>query len=361
MTELKLNLKAQEKQYKVFIDDFVDEEFKERLLEFTTGKKVVVVISDKVNKLYGHKIFSLFRHSKIQLFKFVLPDGEKHKNIKNYQRIMDFAFKCGLTRIDSIWAFGGGVVGDLAGFVASTYMRGINLVQIPTTLLACVDSSVGGKTAIDNEFGKNLIGTFYQPSAVIINVRFLLSLDEKQFKTGLGEVVKYAFIEKSCPEVEYFNLISYLSENLTKILDKDLKVLKQIVEYCVRLKISVVEKDEKESGLRKILNFGHTLGHAIEKYTHYKKYTHGEAVVQGMVFAFNLAHKLELIDENYKYSALDLISKFSFRTVKMPQIDKLLVLMKLDKKASNNEIVFVLPKEFGQVQLITLPPSRLLD
>ena len=212
-------------------------------------------------------------------------------------------------------------------------MRGIDLIQVPTTLLACVDSSVGGKTAIDTDFGKNLVGAFYQPKAVIIDINFLKTLDAKQFKTGLGEVVKYAFIEKSCGCLEY--------------------------EICVALKISVVEKDEKETDLRRILNFGHTLGHAIEKFTKYKKYTHGEAIVQGMIFAFEQAYKLEMIDVNYKFAAMDLISKFNFRPVKMPKMKKLVELMKMDKKATSDEVFFVLPKDYGQVQICSFTPQEL--
>ena len=350
MTNFELSLKSKEQKYNIVIDAFSVEDLKARIVEQINGSKALVVISQKVEKLYG-KILFPFEKEGVQVFKYVLPDGEKYKNFKQYQKIINFALKNGLTRKDCIIAIGGGVVGDLAGFVASTYMRGIDLVQVPTTLLACVDSSVGGKTAIDTDFGKNLVGAFYQPKTVIIDVNFLKTLDEKQFKTGLGEVVKYAFIEKSCLCVEYKNLFNYLSENVEKIVARDLKILKEIVEICVALKVSVVEKDEKEAGLRRILNFGHTLGHAIEKYTHYKKYTHGEAIVQGMIYVFELANRINLIDENYKFTALDLISKFDFRKVKLPKMIKLVELMKLDKKATSSSIVFVLPKDYGQVEV----------
>lgn len=359
MTDLILKLKSQEKQYKIYIDDFSPDSFKSKILEQISSRKVLVVISDKVNKLYGDKIFPLEEDGKILVYKYILPDGEKHKNFKHYHNIINFALKNGLTRKDCVLAIGGGVVGDLAGFVAATYMRGIDLIQVPTTLLACVDSSVGGKTAIDTDFGKNLVGAFYQPKAVIINVKFLKTLDDKQFKTGLGEVVKYAFIEKSCRSFEYENLINYLSENFDKLMQRDIKVLKKIIEICVALKISVVEKDEKESDLRRILNFGHTLGHAIEKFTGYKKYTHGEAIVQGMIFAFNQAYKIGLIDENYKFAALDLISKFKFRTVKMPKMKKLAELMRMDKKATSDAVIFILPKNYGEVQICEFKAEEL--
>jgi len=298
----------------IYIEDFS----LERLQTLVSGRKVLLVISKKVEKLYGKKFSELEN-----LYKYVLADGEKEKNFKNYQRIMNFALSKGLTRKDVVLAAGGGVVGDLAGFVASTYMRGIDLIHIPTTLLACVDSSIGGKTAINTDFGKNLVGTFYRPKAVLTDVNFLKTLDDKQFKTGLGEVVKYAFIEKSCKAEEFFNLINFLGEKFEKIMKRDMPTLKKMVEICVALKCSVVEKDEKEADLRRILNFGHTLGHAIEKFTDYKKYTHGEAVVAGMIYAFELAYQNGLIDENYKFSALDLISKFNFRKVEVPKIKQL--------------------------------------
>ncbi len=359
MSDFLLKLKSVEKQYAVYIEDFSLEELKSKILEYVGGKKVLIVISKKVEKLYGSRLFPLDADGKTQAYKFVLPDGEKHKNFKNYEKILNFALKNGLTRKDCVLAIGGGVVGDLAGFVAATYMRGIDLIQVPTTLLACVDSSVGGKTAIDTAFGKNLVGCFYQPKAVIIDVNFLKTLDEKQFKTGLGEVVKYAFIEKSCLGSDYKNLFNYLNVNSEKILARDLKVLREIVETCVALKISVVEKDEKETDLRRILNLGHTLGHAIEKFTHYKKYTHGEAIVAGMIYAYNLAYQNGLIDENYKFTALDLISKFNFRPVKMPKMEKLVALMKLDKKATSSKLVFVLPKDYGMVQICEFTPEEL--
>lgn len=285
---------------------------------------------------------------------YVLKDGEKEKNFNNYKKITERALQMKLTRKDAIIAIGGGVVGDLAGFVSSTYMRGIDFIQVPTTLLACVDSSVGGKVAIDTDYGKNLVGAFYQPKVVFINPNFLKTLDDRQFKTGLGEVVKYSFIEKSCKCDEDLNLTNFLSENVEKIINRDERILSKLIEICVKLKISVVEKDEKENGLRRILNFGHTYGHAIEKITKYKKFTHGEAIVAGMKYAFNLAIKRNLIDKNYKFFAEDVIKKFNF--VEIPEFDreKMIELMQLDKKACNEKIVFILPTDYSTVEAFEL-------
>lgn len=348
MTNLSVNIKSEEKNYPIFIEDEDILLLKEKILTYVEGKKYLVVISQKVEKLYGKTLG--FAKENV----YVLKDGEKEKNFNNYKKITERALQMKLTRKDAIIAIGGGVVGDLAGFVSSTYMRGIDFIQVPTTLLACVDSSVGGKVAIDTDYGKNLVGAFYQPKVVFINPNFLKTLDDRQFKTGLGEVVKYSFIEKSCKCDEDLNLTNFLSENVENIINRDERVLSKLIEICVKLKISVVEKDEKESGLRRILNFGHTYGHAIEKITKYKKFTHGEAIVAGMKYAFNLAIKRNLIDKNYKFFAEDVIKKFNF--VEIPEFDreKMIELMKLDKKACNEKIVFILPTDYSTVEAFEL-------
>ena len=344
MADLSVNINSSSKSYPIIINNEDISCLHKKILSYTSGKKFLVIISEKVNKLYG-KVLGFDKSEK-----FVLKDGEKEKNFKNYQKILNRALKMQLTRGDSIIAVGGGVGGDIAGFAASTYMRGINFIQVPTTLLACVDSSVGGKTGIDTDFGKNLVGSFYQPKVVLINTNFLKTLDDRQFKTGLGEVVKYAFIEKSCRCEEELNLTNFISENVEKILSRHPKTLEQLIEICIKLKVSVVQKDEKEGGLRKILNFGHTYGHAVEKYTNYKKFTHGEAIVKGMIFAFDMAVKRNLIDVNYKYFADDVIKKFNFKKIPDYPIEKMIRLMKMDKKADSDYITFILPVDYSIVE-----------
>lgn len=344
MHNLNVKLNASEKDYPITIMDNDIKELNADISGIVGKNNFLVVISQKVHKLYGKKL----NFPKNRLF--ILKDGEKEKNFKTYQKILNFAQKLKLTRNDYIIAIGGGVCGDIAGFAASTYMRGIHLIQIPTTLLACVDSSVGGKTGIDTDYGKNLVGTFYQPDAVIINTNFLQTLDERQFKTGLGEVIKYAFIEKSCNCSEEFNLINFLSLNSKEILSKDAKILETLIKMCVSLKISVVEKDEKEGGLRKILNFGHTYAHAVEKLTNYKKYTHGEAVVKGIEFVFDLSQKMGIIVESYKFIAEDLIKKYNFKKIPDFNLNKILLTMKMDKKATSDNIIFILPVDYAQVK-----------
>lgn len=353
MVNLSVNINSENTSYPIFIEnEEIQQTFNEIKL-LLEKRNYLAVVSEKVEKLYG-KILNIPREHK-----FVLKDGEKEKNFKNYKKIIDCALKMKLTRRDAIIAIGGGVVGDLAGFVASTYMRGIDFIQVPTTLLACVDSSVGGKVAIDTDFGKNLVGAFYQPKAVFINPKFLKSLDDRQFKTGMAEVVKYSFIEKSCKCEEELNLTNFLSEKYEKILIRDEKTLLKLIEICVKLKISVVEKDEKESGLRRILNFGHTYGHAIEKITKYKKFTHGEAIVEGMKFAFNLAVKKNLIDKNYKFLADDVMKKFNFVVLPQFSLDKMIELMCADKKATSQNIVFILPTDYSAVEAFEINPKEL--
>ena len=257
---------SEDKKYQIEISDYSFAKLNQEVYEITRGQKRVVVMSKKVYKLYSCDLN--FEDEEI----FILPDGEKEKNYKNYIKIMEFASKRGLTRKDVIIAVGGGVVGDIAGFVASTYMRGIDFIQIPTTLLAAVDSSVGGKTAIDLKDAKNIIGSFYQPKKVFININFFNTLDKKQFMSGLGEVIKYAFIEENCGYKMPLYLFEFLTLGCEKIMQKEPLTIIRMVEYCLNLKIAVVNQDEKESGLRKILNFGHTLAHALETITNYRKY-----------------------------------------------------------------------------------------
>ena len=315
----------------------------------------MVVISRKVYSLYRN----VLSFPKENLF--ILNDGEKEKSLKNYTKILNFILKKGLTREDYLIAIGGGVVGDITGFAASTYMRGIKYIQIPTTLLACTDSSVGGKTAVNSVYGKNLIGSFYQPDAVFINVNFLKTLDQKQFMSGLGEVLKYAFIEKSCGCNEQLYLLNFLNENCPKIMNRDILSLRELIEICIKLKISVVNKDEKETGLRRILNYGHTFGHAFEKLSGLKKYTHGECVVYGIMFALDVAFRLGKIDKEYRFLCLDLINKYGFSKIPKYSLLKIAEFMKLDKKASDDGINYILPIEYSAVDSFKFKISEIIS
>ncbi|MBR6127053.1 3-dehydroquinate synthase [bacterium] len=350
---VKLNKK---KSYMIEISDSSFAKLNRDIAEITQGQKRLFVVSKRVYKLYSDKLD--IREDEL----FIMPDGEQEKNYKNYLRIMDRALEVGLTRKDVIIAVGGGVVGDIAGFAASTYMRGIDFIQIPTTILAAVDSSVGGKTAIDFAEAKNIIGTFYQPKIVYVNINFFKTLDRRQFMSGMGEVIKYAMIEESCKYENSLYLFEFLTLGYEKILEGEPLTTIRMIEYCLNLKAAVVSKDEKESGLRKVLNFGHTLAHALETITKYKKFTHGEAVVYGMYFILNWAYKQGIITYSYYKLSTELLDKYGFKPLQIkypPQ--KLVEIMKKDKKAGTGKITFIVPKDKKLVREIQLTPDEVMD
>ena len=339
------------KGYDIEISDSPIQKIRQRIDSLTQNKKRLIVISKKVYKLYNH----LLDFCEDELF--ILRDGEQEKNYKNYLKIMNRAVSMGLTRNDVMVAIGGGVVGDITGFVASTYMRGIDYIQVPTTLLSAVDSSVGGKTAIDFAEAKNILGTFYQPSAVLIDINFLNTLDKRQFLSGMGEVTKYAFIEENCNYKHALFLFEFLTLGCEKIMQREPLTIIRMIEYCLNLKISVVSQDEKEGGLRKILNFGHTLAHALETITKYKKYTHGEAVVYGMFFILEWAYKKKYITYSYYRLSIELLGKYGFKPLaKKYDTQKLVEIMKKDKKASSDKITFIVPCDKKKVEEIKLNP-----
>ena len=249
---------------------------------FTKGHKKLLIISDTgVPKDIIQNITSLSK-LKSEVFTIILNQGEKAKSLANFQKIINFLIAHNFDRSDGIIAIGGGVVGDISGFVASAYLRGISFIQIPTTLLAQVDSSVGGKTAINIPAGKNLVGAFYNPSGVIIDTTVLSSLSARQLNAGLAEVIKYGFIQNKY-------LLSLLSKHTDKILDREHKIIEEIIFESIKTKAKIVTKDEKETGMRALLNFGHTFGHAIEASGKYKKILHGEAVAKGMLIASKIS------------------------------------------------------------------------
>ncbi|MCD8377479.1 MAG: 3-dehydroquinate synthase [Candidatus Gastranaerophilales bacterium] len=341
-----VNIPAGEsKSYPIIINDESIQSLKQKLDDITKGKKRLIVISEKVYKLYKTEL----NFDKKELF--VLKDGEDKKTLKMFEKIIKKAIVLKLSRKDIIIAIGGGVAGDMAGYAAASYMRGIDFIQVPTTLLACVDSSVGGKTAIDMPNGKNFVGAFYQPKMVFINLNFLKTLDEKQYKSGFGEVIKYAFIEKSCNHSEDFNLIEILKSNTENYKNRNNEFLKEIIKICLEIKSAVVNQDEKESGLRKFLNLGHTFGHALEEETHYKRYTHGCSVILGIMFVFNFALKKEFCSKQYYDEAFTLMNMYDYDTDNFLFINKkhVLKLMKNDKKADNNVITLILPTKSGEV------------
>ena len=327
----------------IFIDKYNLSRFREYVFNESINR--IYIITDKiVNKLYIEYLKS-YIDDNIDTYVYVLPSGEENKTIENVLFIYDDLIQNNIDRQTLIVSFGGGVVGDIAGFVASTYKRGIKYIQIPTTLLSQVDSSIGGKTGFDYKGFKNIIGTFYFPERIFIDVSFLKSLSKREIICGLGEVFKYGLIAD-------YSLFQFTKNNLKNIYDKNLDILMHIVNSSVNIKHNIVSKDKYDKGLRNILNFGHTIGHSIESYYNFSKYNHGEAVILGMMYEFYMALELSLIDEEYfteVYNTLSFILPPISFTRK--EIEDLIHIMKNDKKNIYDNIAFVLPVDRERVDV----------
>jgi 3-dehydroquinate synthase len=275
-----------------------------------------------------------------------VPDGEEYKDLLRIQQIYDTLLAHKLDRSSALIALGGGVIGDMTGFAASTYMRGISYIQVPTTLLAQVDSSVGGKTGVNHSLGKNMIGTFWQPGFVWIDVETLQTLPKREVLAGLAEVIKYGVIYDK-------GLFDFLETNRDMILNLDRNALTHIIKRSCKIKAEVVAKDERESGLRAILNYGHTIGHAIETLTGYTHFLHGEAVAIGMYQEAVLSHLLGFIAKEQVMRIKAVIDAYGLPSEMPPDVsaDSLLASMQLDKKTVAGKLKFILPEKIGAVRI----------
>ena len=267
-------------------------------------KKVLIISDSGIPAKIIKKVTSICKTSS-SVYSILLTKGEKAKSLQNFQKILNFLAQNNFDRSDAIVALGGGVIGDISGFAASSYLRGIQFIQLPTTLLAQVDSSVGGKTAINIAAGKNLVGAFYNPKGVIIDTMVLNSLPKREFKAGLAEVLKYAFIQNRY-------LFSLLKRDFKKIMSMDKKLIEEIIFESIKTKAKIVTKDEKENGIRAILNFGHTFGHAIEAEGKYQKILHGEAVAKGMLIAAKISYLESLISKKDLIDVQSLLEAYEF-------------------------------------------------
>jgi len=356
-------LAKNESFYPIFIGENLLQATGDYVKQYTNAKKVAVVTNTTVNNLYGKIVQeSLDKAGFISTF-IVLEDGEKYKNINSLNHIWDKALEFRLERKDVFIALGGGVIGDITGFAASSYLRGIDFVQIPTTLLAQVDSSVGGKVAINHPLGKNMIGAFYQPKLVLADVQTLKTLPLEELKTGLAEVLKYAFIENSCGLENKMLFAQFLKENKENIYDLNSDIMIKLITHCCKLKAAVVNQDEKEAGLRAILNFGHTIGHAIEKCTDYEMFTHGQAVAMGMKGAFYIAKQLNPELTSYYEDCLNLIQNYEldYKIPESIEIKSLLEAMQYDKKVLSGKVRFILPKDNYEVEIRSDTSSEILS
>jgi 3-dehydroquinate synthase len=322
--------------------------------ELQLGRRCAVISDDRVAPLYAKAVLASLRSAGFEPQLIRVPHGETSKSLKMVRSCCDQLASHRLERKSFLVALGGGVVGDLAGFVAAIYLRGVPFIQVPTTLLAQVDSSVGGKVGINLKAGKNLVGAFHQPRFVLCDLRTLNSLPSREFRAGLAEVIKYGIISDA-------RLFTRLERDLPRLLKREAKILAEVVARCCEIKAEVVRQDETETGLRAILNFGHTIGHAIENISGYGKYLHGEAISIGQVAAAKLSAELAglpqeeaaRIENLFRRAGLPVAIRLSARARA-----RLLAAMRLDKKVSAGEIKFVLARRLGEVQTgRSVPPD----
>ena len=309
----------------------------------------LVVTNSTVAPLYAARLRSALAPHYRTVHEVVLPDGEEHKDWSTLNQVFDTLLARGCDRKTVVFALGGGVVGDMAGFAAASYMRGVPFVQVPTTLLAQVDSSVGGKTAINHPQGKNMIGAFYQPVRVVCDLDTLATLPARELSAGLAEVIKYGPIADMA-------FLAWIESNIDALVRRDPAALAHAVRRSCEIKADVVGQDEREAGLRAILNFGHTFGHAIEAGLGFGKWLHGEAVGCGMVMALQLSRRLGLVDEAFVQRVTALIARAGLPIVG-PALgaDRYLELMRIDKKAEGGEIRFVVIEKPGQAGVRAAP------
>ncbi|WP_026761032.1 3-dehydroquinate synthase [Selenomonas ruminantium] len=339
----KVRVDLGEKSYDIVIGYGIEQEIKDFVTSAGYSSKALLITDTHVGPLYGKKVQELLSETGLTVTMVQIPAGESSKNLTVANEVFTRAIELGLDRKSPIFALGGGVVGDLAGFVAATYMRGVPFVQLPTSLLAQVDSSVGGKVAVNHELGKNLIGAFYQPQAVFMELNCMKTLPPREIYTGLGEIIKYGIIY----DADFF---AFLEENKEQVLSLEPKALVHMIARSCEIKAAVVSEDEKEAGLRRILNFGHTIGHAIEKETEYVRYNHGEAVATGMIGAVHISRQLGLIDDEAFERVKKLVAAY-----KLPlqaggvTVDGMYGDIFHDKKTVGGKVTWVLMKKIGQV------------
>ena len=315
----------------------------------------VIVSNDTVAPLYAERLREQLQAVYARVDLVVLADGEQRKDWASLNRICDHLLSEALDRKTVLFALGGGVIGDMTGFAAAIYMRGVPFVQVPTTLLAQVDSSVGGKTAINHPLGKNMLGAFYQPERVIADLDTLDSLPERELRAGLAEVIKYGPIADA-------GFLCWIEDNLDALLVRDKAVLGYAVRRSCEIKADVVGQDEREQGLRAILNFGHTIGHAIEAGLGYGAWLHGEGVACGMVLAADLSHRLGLMPAAFVERLRALIERAGL-PVQPPKLgaERYLQLMRVDKKAEAGAIRFVLIEALGRAGLHAVPDALITE
>ncbi len=349
----KIRVELAERSYNISIGSNILEGTGEQLRLFGLSPKIALISNPTVFALYGEQAIGSIKKAGFDLHTIFVPDGEEYKDLRQLQTIYEELLKQKLDRSSGLVALGGGVIGDITGFAASTYMRGISYFQVPTTLLAQVDSSVGGKTGVNHRLGKNMIGTFWQPRLVWIDVETLKSLPKRELLAGLAEVIKYGVIYDG-------ELFAFLESNREKILGLENEAIMHIIKRSCEIKAAIVSQDEREAGLRAILNYGHTIGHAVETVTGYTRYLHGEGVAIGMYLEAKLSQMLDLADRDQVMRIKSLLDSYGLPSELPDDIDKdsLLVSMQLDKKTVAGNLKFVLPEKIGKVRIEKGVPEK---
>ncbi|BDU38798.1 3-dehydroquinate synthase [Vibrio nigripulchritudo] len=321
-----------------------------------SSKKVVVISNVTVAPLYAETITSKLESLGHETKLLELPDGEQYKNLDTFNTIMTFLLEGNYGRDVTIVALGGGVIGDVVGFAAASYQRGVEFIQVPTTLLSQVDSSVGGKTGVNHALGKNMVGAFYQPQSVVIDTNCLKSLPEREFAAGIAEVIKYGIIYDG----EFF---AWLEENLERLYSLEEEALTYAIARCCQIKADVVEQDEKESGIRALLNLGHTFGHAIEAELGYGNWLHGEAVSSGTVMAAKTALLQGMIDEQQFERILSILkkSRLPVHTPNSMSFEDFIKHMMRDKKVLSGKLRLVLPTGIGTSKVVSDVPNHVIE
>ncbi len=353
----KLNVILGDRSYPIFIGENLLLRLGAECARRKFAKRCAIISDANVAERYAKIALRSLQSAGFDPVLITVKAGETAKSLQTVQACYDQLATQRLERKSFVVALGGGVVGDLAGFVAATYLRGIGFVQVPTTLLAQVDSSVGGKVGVNLKAGKNLVGAFYQPQFVLCDLNVLSTLPDREFRAGLAEVIKYGIIYDA-------KLFNRLERDLEKILERDTALLASIIAQCCEIKAKVVSQDETESGLRAILNFGHTVGHAIEAISGYGKYLHGEAISIGQVVAARISTKILGLPEEEANRIQRLFGKAGLPTgIQTSAADrkKLFQAMQLDKKVDQGEVKFVLAKKIGEVAFGQRVPRWLID
>ena len=336
----KIQVKLPCNKYEILIKNGLIQEIGEKISNIYTGDKIAIITDTNVDKFYGDVVNNALEEKGYDTLKVVLPAGEKSKSMDSLMVLYDKLLDFNLNRGNLIIALGGGVIGDLTGFCASTLLRGIPFVQVPTSLLAQIDSSIGGKVAVDLPRGKNLVGSFYHPKAVFIDPNVLQTLDRKFLNDGLGEAIKYGLIK----DRELFEILSKINS-----YDELFENLEYIIYNCCDIKRSVVERDEKDTGERMLLNFGHTIGHAIEKIQNYEGYSHGEAVSIGMYCIAKRCEDMGFCPEGVSESIKEVLIKFNLPyDIGEIEKDKIVEAIGVDKKNIGKSMNLILIKDIGE-------------